>query len=132
MKFDFFLNPLLVIQSSDIYATVPQEPKHSFSVWESNLREVMLNIQFDASRESVYLTIQSTVRTSVPNKKYNVAIHWQLCSFFSVMVVIPKKHWESISLQFDGSSTHRLSRKPYLYNLFLGLSLPFFSEDFGF
>ena len=86
-KFDSFLNLLLVIWSSGIHATKSQ---NLYSVWESNFREAILNIQFDAShREYKYKSTEHQKNISF-QKQNSVAIHYQLGTLASMMVIIPK------------------------------------------
>lgn len=51
----------------------PESQKHSFSVWESGLSRVMLNIQADTSQEA-YTFNDKHHRTQIPNKNLYIVL----------------------------------------------------------
>ena len=84
-----------------------QEPKHVFSVWESNFKEAILNIQFDASHREYKYKSTERQKNICFQKNNNVAIHCQLGTFASLTVIIPKWiHLRSIELVMDREAWH--------------------------
>ena len=73
-----------------VQAFTLQEPKHVFSVWESNFKEATLNSQFDASHREYKYKSTEHQKNICFQKNNNIAIHCQLGTFASMMVLIPK------------------------------------------